>query len=67
LREIEQRLGLASRLVAHMADPREPTQVVHPLEDIVRFRMLMIAAGYDPSLRSIDTRRELTRHSRGLG
>jgi Transposase DDE domain group 1 len=47
LREIEQRLGLASRLAAPIADPREPTQVVHPLEDIIRFRMLMIAAGYE--------------------
>src|SRR4051812_30237803 len=45
LREIEQRLGLASRLTAPIADPREPTQVVHPTEEIVRFRMLMIAAG----------------------
>jgi Transposase DDE domain group 1 len=47
LREIEQRLGLAPRLAAPIADPREPGQVVHPLEDIVRFRMLMIAAGYE--------------------
>jgi DDE family transposase len=46
LREIEQRLGLAPRLAAQIADPREPTQVVHPTEEIVRFRMLMIAAGY---------------------
>src|SRR3954447_9371578 len=47
LREIERRLGLAPRLAAHIADPREPTQVVHPTEEIVRFRMLMIAAGYE--------------------
>jgi hypothetical protein len=47
LREIERRLGIAPRMAAHIADPREPTQVVHPLEDIVRFRMLMIAAGYE--------------------
>jgi hypothetical protein len=47
LREIEQRLGIAPRLAAHIADPREPTQVVHPIADIVRFRMLMIAAGYE--------------------
>jgi len=47
LREVEQRLGLAPRLAEHIADPREPTQVVHPIEDIVRFRMLMIAAGYE--------------------
>src|SRR5512133_2569398 len=47
LREIEQRLGLAPRLAAHITDPREPAQVVHPIENIVRFRMLMIAAGYE--------------------
>ena len=47
LREIEQRLGLAPRLAAHIVDPREPTQVVHPTEEIIRFRMLMIAAGYE--------------------
>ena len=47
LREIEQRLGLAPRLAAPIADPREPGQVVHPTEEIVRFRMLMIAAGYE--------------------
>src|SRR5437764_1737571 len=47
LREIEQRLGLAPRLAAHIADPRELTQVLHPAEEIIRFRMLMIAAGYE--------------------
>src|SRR3954451_9439568 len=47
LREIEQRLGLAPRLDAHIADPREPTQVVHQIADIFRFRMLMIASGYE--------------------
>jgi Transposase DDE domain group 1 len=47
LHEIEQRLGLAHRLAAPIADPREPAQVVHPTEEIVRFRMLMIAAGYE--------------------
>src|ERR1700759_5152517 len=47
LREIEQRLGLAPRLAAYIADPREPTQMVHSSEEIIRFRMLMIAAGYE--------------------
>src|SRR3954464_2681410 len=47
LREIEQRLSLAPHLAAHILDPREVTQVVHPIADIVRFRMLMIAAGYE--------------------
>jgi hypothetical protein len=47
LREIEQRIGVAAHLAGHIADPREPTQVTHPIEDILRFRMLMIAAGYE--------------------
>jgi hypothetical protein len=47
LREIEQRLALAPCLAAPIADPREATQVVHPVEDIVRFRMLTIATGYE--------------------
>jgi hypothetical protein len=33
VREIEQRLGFATRLAAHIADPREPTQVVDPIAD----------------------------------
>src|SRR6266446_1855675 len=47
LREIESRLGLADRLAACMKDPRAPERVVHRLAEIIRFRMLMIAAGYE--------------------
>lgn len=47
LREIDQRIGMAPCLAGHIADPREPTQVTHRIEEIVRFRMLMIAAGYE--------------------
>src|SRR5882724_4411378 len=47
LREIESRLGLADRLAACMNDPRAPERVVHRLAEIIRFRMLMIAAGYE--------------------
>jgi hypothetical protein len=47
LREIAQRTGIAACLAGHIADPREPTQVLHQIEEIVRFRMLMIAAGYE--------------------
>src|SRR5437879_687842 len=47
LREIESRLGLADRLAACVKDPRAPARVVHRLAEIVRFRMLMIAAGYE--------------------
>src|SRR5215211_4865466 len=47
LREVEQRLGLAERLAACIDDPRASARVRHGLADILRFRMLMIAAGYE--------------------
>src|SRR5512134_1802863 len=47
LREIEQRLKVADRLAACIDDPRDPGSTVHPLAEIIRFRMLMIAAGYE--------------------
>ena len=47
LREIEQRLGIAARVAGCIADPRVPEQVTHQIDEIVRFRMLMIAAGYE--------------------
>src|SRR5580704_5689880 len=47
LREIEHRLDLADRLANCLVDPRAPERVVHRLAEIIRFRMLMIAAGYE--------------------
>jgi hypothetical protein len=47
LREIERRLGLADRLANCLVDPRAPERVEHRLAEIIRFRMLMIAAGYE--------------------
>lgn len=47
LREIERRLGLSDRLASCLVDPRAPERVVHRLAEIIRFRMLMIAAGYE--------------------
>src|SRR5215469_16359720 len=47
LREIERRLGLSDRLASCLVDPRAPEKVVHRLAEIIRFRMLMIAAGYE--------------------
>jgi hypothetical protein len=47
LREVEQRLGVADRLAACMVDPRAPELITHPLAEIIRFRLLMIAAGYE--------------------
>jgi hypothetical protein len=50
LREIERRLGIADRLAACIRDPRAPERVVHGLAEIIRFRMLMIAAGYEDGI-----------------
>ena len=47
LREAERRLGVADRLAACIKDPRVPELVTHTLADIIRFRMLMIASGYE--------------------
>src|SRR5512134_3435895 len=47
LREIERRLSVADRLAACIEDPRDPDSTVHTLADIIRFRLLMIAAGYE--------------------
>jgi len=37
---------VADRLAACIKDPRAPDQITHSLADIIRFRLLMIAAGY---------------------
>src|SRR5271157_2198754 len=47
LREVEQHLRVADRLAACMVDRRAPDQITHSLADIIRFRLLMIAAGYE--------------------
>jgi Transposase DDE domain group 1 len=47
LREVEQRLRVADRIAACIEDPRAPDQITHSLADIIGFRLLMIAAGYE--------------------
>ncbi len=47
LREVEQRLRVADRLAACLVDPRPPEWITHPLAEIIRFRLLMIGAGYE--------------------
>jgi Transposase DDE domain group 1 len=44
--EVERRLNLADRLAACLHDPRQPGKITHPLDEILRFRMLAIVAGY---------------------
>src|SRR5688572_3805623 len=46
LAEIERRLGIAERLARCIEDPRSPERVYHTLAEMMRFRMLLIAAGY---------------------
>ena len=46
LAEIERRLGIAERLARCLADPRDPERVHHTIAEMLRFRVLLIAAGY---------------------
>jgi Transposase DDE domain group 1 len=46
LADIERRLGLAERLARCIEDPRSPERVHHTLPEMIRFRVLLIAAGY---------------------
>jgi hypothetical protein len=47
LREIEGCLRLAERMAACIEDPRASNHVTHSTAEIIRFRLLMIAAGYE--------------------
>jgi hypothetical protein len=44
--DVERRLNLATRLATCLHDPRQPGKITHRLDEILRFRMLAIAAGY---------------------
>ena len=66
LREIEQRLKVADRLAACIDDPRDPGSTVHTVADIIRFRLLMIAAGYEDG-NDADTRFIVTNLDTGSG
>jgi Transposase DDE domain group 1 len=46
LAEIERKLGIAERLARCIEDPRDPQRVSHSLAEMIRFRALLIAAGY---------------------
>jgi hypothetical protein len=47
LAEIERRLGIAERLARCIEDPRTPDRVEHGLAEMIRYRALLIAAGYE--------------------
>ena len=46
LAAVEQRLGIAERLAKGIEDPRAPERVRHGLAEMIRYRALLIAAGY---------------------
>jgi len=46
LAEVERRLGIAERLAACVEDPRDSAAVRHSIVEMIRFRALLIAAGY---------------------
>jgi hypothetical protein len=47
LREAEHRLGLADLLAGCLRDRRDPALVTHTLSEMLRFRMLAVACGYE--------------------
>ena len=47
LADVERRLGIAERLARCLEDPRAPERVHHGLAEMIRFRALLIAAGYE--------------------
>jgi hypothetical protein len=46
LAAVERRLGIAERLAACIEDPRAPERIRHALSEMIRYRALLIAAGY---------------------
>lgn len=47
LAQAERRMGICERIAACIADPRDPSRVVHTAADILRARVLAIACGYE--------------------
>jgi hypothetical protein len=47
LAQAERAMGICTQLAGCIADPRDPTRVLHALPDILRARVLAIAGGYD--------------------
>jgi hypothetical protein len=57
LAEIERKLRIAERLAGCIADPRAPERVRHSFSEMIRFRSLLIAAGY-PDANDCDALRD---------
>jgi hypothetical protein len=55
LAQIERQLRLAERLAKCIEDPRDPNAAQHSIAEMIRFRALLIAAGYADATRFIIT------------
>jgi hypothetical protein len=58
LREVERRHDLAGLLASCLTDQRDPGKIRHSLEDIIRFRVMMISAGYEDGNDASDLRHD---------
>lgn len=58
LREVARRHDLAGLVASCLTDLREPGRTRHHLEDIIRFRIMMIAAGYEDGNDADDLRHD---------
>jgi hypothetical protein len=47
LAQAERAMGICAQLAGCIADPRDPTQVIHALPDTLRARVLAIGSGYE--------------------
>jgi hypothetical protein len=66
LADIERQLGIAERLTRCIADSRSPERVHHTVADMIRFRVLLIAAGY-PDANDCDSLRSDPAFKMALG
>ena len=49
LRRIEQQLGLFGKFASRLSDPRDSSKTHHSVDEIIRFRFMMIVAGHEDS------------------
>jgi hypothetical protein len=57
LGQAERAMGICRRLAGCISDPRDPSRVIHALDDILRARVLAICCGYEDA-DDLDTLRD---------
>jgi hypothetical protein len=66
LAQTERSVGICGRRADCIDDPRDPSRVVHRLDDILRARMFAIACGYEDA-NDLDAQRDDPCFSQALG